>query len=92
MICGHGKLSQSTPELHPVPVVSPWHHIGIDFIGPISPASHQGNRYILTITDYFTNFVEEIPMKRKYFENVAAALFKIVKHIHYDEVLKLIIY
>ncbi len=85
MMC-HGKLSQSTPELHPVPVVSPWHHIGIDFIGPISPASHQGNRYILT----FTNFVEEIPMKRKYF--VAAALFKVVKHMHYDEVLKLIIY
>ncbi len=88
MMC-HGKLSQSTPELHPVPVVSPWHHIGIDFIGPISPASHQGNRYILTITDYFTNFVEEILMKRKYFENVAAALFKIVKHMHYGEVLKL---
>ncbi len=55
------------------------HHIGIDFIGPISPASHQGNRYILTITDYFTNFVEAIPMKRKYFENVAAASFKVVK-------------
>ncbi len=52
---------------------------------------YQGNRYI-TITDYFTNFVEEVPMKRKYFDNVAAALFKVVKHMHYDEVLKLIIY
>ncbi len=30
-------------------------------------------------------------MKRKYFDNVAAALFKVVKHMHYDEVLKLII-
>ncbi len=29
-------------------------------------------------------------MKCKYFENVAA--FKVVKHMHYDEVLKLIIY
>ncbi len=28
-------------------------------------------------------------MKRKYFDNVAAALFKVVKHMHYDEVLKL---
>ncbi len=30
-------------------------------------------------------------MNRKYFDNVAAALFKVVKHMHYDEVLKLII-
>ncbi len=30
-------------------------------------------------------------MKCKYLENVAAALFKVVK-LHYDEVLKLIIY
>ena len=31
------KLSISTPELFPVPVHSPWHHVGIDFVGPISP-------------------------------------------------------
>ncbi len=32
-------------------------------------------------------------MKNKYAENVAAALFKVVvKCMHYDEVLKLIIY
>ena len=29
------KLDIVTPEMHPVPVKSPWHHIGIDFIGPI---------------------------------------------------------
>jgi len=72
--------------------VSPWYHIGIDFIGPISPASHQGNRYILTITDYFTKFVEAIPMKCKYAENVAAALFKVVTCMHYDKVLQFTIY
>ena len=63
--------------MYSVPVVSPWHHIGIDFIGSISPASHQGNRYILTITDYFTKFVEAIPMENKYATNVALALFKV---------------
>ena len=47
-------MSIAAPELHPLPVVSPWYHIGIDFIGPISPSSQQGKKYILTISDYFT--------------------------------------
>ena len=43
--------------LNPVPVKSPWFHCGIDFIGPISPPySQSGNRYILTLSDYFTKF------------------------------------
>ncbi len=29
------------PELHPVPVHSTWHHIGIDFVGPIRPCPDQ---------------------------------------------------
>ncbi len=28
----------------------------MDFIGPLSPPSQSGNRYILTISDYFTKF------------------------------------
>ena len=46
-------LNKVAPELHPIPVVAPWHHIGIDFIGPISPQSTKGNCYILTISDFF---------------------------------------
>lgn len=71
------KPSKAAPELHPVPVVSPWYHIGIDFIGPISPPSHQGNSYILTISDYFTKFVEAVPLPNKLASGVAAALFKV---------------
>ena len=69
------KLNKDAPELHPVPVIAPWHHLGIDFIGPISPSSVQGNKYILTISDYFTKFVEAIPLKDKYATTVATALF-----------------
>ena len=68
------KISTAAPELHPVPVVSPWHHIGIDFIGSISPPSIQGSQYILTVTDYFTKFVEAIPMQSKHAEGVASSL------------------
>lgn len=50
------KISTVRPELHPVPVKSPWYHLGMDFVGPISPPSAAGNRYILTISDYFTKF------------------------------------
>ena len=32
------------------------HHLGMDFVGPISPTSTSGNHFILTISDYFTKF------------------------------------
>ena len=41
------KMDTGVPELHPVPVVSTWHHLGIDFIGPIKHKSTQGNQFIL---------------------------------------------
>ena len=65
------------PELHPVPVESPWHHIGIDFIGPINPVSTKGNKYILTIRDYFTKFVHAIPLPDKSADGVSQALYMV---------------
>ena len=44
--------------LHSISVISPRHHIGIDFIGPISPQSTKGDCYILTISDYFSKWME----------------------------------
>ncbi len=70
------KISTAAPELSPVPVVSPWHHIGIDFIGPLVPST-QGNKYILTISDYFSKYVLAIPMEDKLASGVSAALFKV---------------
>ena len=76
------KVSKATPALHCVPVVSPWYHIGIDFIGPISPPSIQGSQYILTVADYFTKFVEAIPTPTKHADGVASNLFKVDLHVH----------
>lgn len=58
MICQrmNKKVIVERPELHPVAVKSPWHQLGIDFVGPISPPSQSGNRYILTVSDYFTKY------------------------------------
>ncbi len=70
------KPAVKSPELCPVPVVPPWHHIGIDFIGPLIPST-QGSKYILTISDYFTKYVFAIPMEDKLASGVAAAIFKV---------------
>jgi len=52
-VCQHmnRKMTTGTPELHPIPVKSPWHQIGIDFVGPLSPEADDGSRYILTVSD-----------------------------------------
>lgn len=71
------KLDKEKPELHPVPVRAPWFHLGIDFIGPIKPTTAQGNNYILTVTDYFTKFVEAVALPDKSACGVAKTLFKV---------------
>ena len=71
------KITTEALELHPIPAVSPWHHIGIDFVGPISPTSLQVSQYILTVSDYFTKFVEAILMQSKHADGVASSLFKV---------------
>eukprot|EP00731_Ephydatia_muelleri_P004623 Em0002g799a len=71
------KLTCGVPELHPIPVKSPWYMIGIDFIGPISPPGEDGSQYILIISDYFTKWVEAIPTPDKTATTVANCLFKI---------------
>ena len=68
------RMKLDRPELHPVPVKSPWHHLGMDFVGPISPPSVNGNRYILTISDYFTKFAWAKALPTKEAVNVVQAL------------------
>ena len=72
----------AAPELHPIPVVSSWYHVGIDFIGPLQPPSTQGSRYILTISNYFTKYVLAIPTETKHASGVVDALFKVLSIIH----------
>ena len=50
------KVTTGTPQLNSILVKSPWYMVGIDFVGPISPAADDGSEYILTATDYFTKW------------------------------------
>ena len=65
------------PELHPIPVKSPWYHLGMDFIGPISPPSQSGNHYILTVSDYFTKFLWAKALPTKEAGSVVMALHEV---------------
>ena len=78
-VCQHmnRKLTTGTPCLNPIPVKSPWHMIGIDFIGPIRPRGSDGNNFILTITDYFTKWAEAVTTPDKNAPSVANVLFKV---------------
>ena len=52
----------------------PFHHIGIDFMGPL-PVSN-GNRVILLIGDHFTKWYEAVPLPNQKAETTASALIE----------------
>ncbi|KAL5479401.1 hypothetical protein EMCRGX_G022921 [Ephydatia muelleri] len=68
-------------------VKAPWYMVGIDFIGPLSPVAKDGSRYILTISDYFTKWVEVVPTVNKMASTVASSLFKIFMRMGLPRVL-----
>jgi hypothetical protein len=53
-------------------IIKPWpfRGWGMDMIGKINPPSSKGHQYILVIMDYFTKWVEVIPMKSVTSKNV----------------------
>ena len=71
------RSDKTRPELHPVKVQSPWHHVGIDLIGPLEQ-TQSGNQYILTLSDYCTKWVEAVALETKHATGVALALFKVL--------------
>jgi len=43
--------------IKPVVYLQPFDMVGLDFIGPITPTSARGNRYIIIMVDYFSRFL-----------------------------------
>ncbi|KAK1652354.1 hypothetical protein QYE76_070159 [Lolium multiflorum] len=66
-----GKI-QMVPASAMNPIIKPWpfRGWGMDMIGKIHPASSKGHEWILAITDYFTKWVEAVPMKKVKSEDV----------------------
>jgi transposase InsO family protein/predicted aspartyl protease len=61
--------------LQPLPCGEPWERLGVDITGP-HPRSRRGHIYILTVMDYFTKFVEAVPMANQEATTVARALME----------------
>ena len=75
-----GRVSKV--PLEPMPIVTePFSRVAVDLVGPISPRSTQGNRYILTLIDFTTGFLEAVPLRDIDSISVAEALGQIFSRI-----------
>jgi len=73
----HGDfIHQASGRLRPTTSSWPFEMWGMDVIGPISPPSSKGHRFILAITDYFSKWTEAIPLREIKTFNV----IRFVKH------------
>ncbi|XP_068019607.1 gypsy retrotransposon integrase-like protein 1 [Melanerpes formicivorus] len=60
-------------KARPVKVESPWEVLGLDIQGPF-PETSQSNTHVLLLTDYFTKWVEAVPLQKEDPLSVAKAL------------------
>jgi hypothetical protein len=62
-VCSAQRRSTLRTFLNPLELTNrPFEVLGLDFLGPVQPPSPTGNAYILVITDYFTKWVEVVPL------------------------------
>lgn len=56
-----------------------WQWLGVDVRGPLPPTLN-GHKYILTVTDYYSKWVEALPMKSGHSSQVAKHMVDIISH------------
>jgi hypothetical protein len=64
------------------PIIKPWPFRGwaLDFIGQIHPASSIGQRFLLVAMDYFTKWMEAIPLKNVMHREVIHFILEHIVH------------
>ena len=65
-----GRQRKPSFPSQPVNIAQPFDQWGLDTIGEIVPHSSKQHRYILTATDYFTKWVEAVPLKTTNAEHI----------------------
>ena len=71
------KLQKKAGSLHPVPVKSKfWSQVGMNLIGPL-PETSRGNKYIVTLTDYFSKWPEAAPLPDKTAAGIAHFMYSV---------------
>ena len=80
------KESVSRVPLGDMPLIDmPFRRVAVDLVGPISPPSEKGHRYILTLVDYATRYPEAVPLKNIETETVAQALMDMYSRLGIPE-------
>ena len=64
------KIITVVQKLVPIQIEGTWDTLGMDLIGPFTETK-SGHKYIVTITDLFSKWVEAVPILPKTAENVA---------------------
>ena len=77
LICAKRKAhKRNIAPLQPIPAATfAWQRVAMDFVGPLEE-SYAGNRYILTMTEFTSRYVEVAPLKDRLedgFDNVVRA-------------------
>ncbi|XP_070174500.1 uncharacterized protein [Littorina saxatilis] len=89
--CDICQKTVSKGKVCPVPLVAmpqistPFERVAIDLVGPLSPPSEEGHRYILTLIDLATRFPEAVPMKEITSVAVAEALLSIFARLGFPK-------
>jgi len=75
----HGNFIYQAPgHLHLTSSSWPFEMWGIDVIGPISPQTSKGHRFILVITDYFSKWAKAIPLKEVKMSDVIKVKYLVI--------------
>ena len=83
-IVAKGALHRA--PLGKMPIIDmPFKRVAVDLVGPITPASDRGHRYILTLVDYATRYPEAVALKSIDTETVAEALIDIYSRLGIPE-------
>ena len=78
---GNNKLKKAVGGLHPIPVKPQiFHQLGMDLIGPL-PETAQGNKCIITLTDYFSKWAEAAPLPSKHAAGAAKFIYSVSIHV-----------
>ncbi|XP_069973556.1 uncharacterized protein [Penaeus vannamei] len=65
-----------------LPIISePFSRVAIDLVGPFTPASERGNKYVLTLIDYATRYPEAVALKNIDTITVAESLVEIFSRV-----------
>ena len=71
------QLKTAAMELQSISVAPKvWYLVGMDLIGPFRPTA-MGYKFVLTMTDYFSKYVEAVPIKDKSAVSVARGIYEV---------------